>query len=80
LTAHFRCIQHTRQVLIALRGVNKHWHCRVLAHSPGAEGEAGGDDGGQAFGDSGYRQRHRNLEVVRALAQAQVHHLWMDQR
>merc|ERR1711963_139442 len=33
-------------------------------HPPGAEGEAGGDDGGQTLGDSGHSQGNGDLEVV----------------
>ena len=36
----------------------------LSGHPPGAECEAGGDDGGQTLGDGGHGQGHGDLEVV----------------
>lgn len=36
----------------------------LLGHSPRAQSETGGDDGGQTLGNSGYGQSDGNLEVV----------------
>jgi len=36
----------------------------LLGHAAGAQGQAGGDDGGKTLGDGGYGQRHSDLEVV----------------
>lgn len=36
----------------------------LLRHATRAQGEAGGDDGGQALGDGGHSQGHGDLEVI----------------
>jgi hypothetical protein len=46
-----------------------------IAYAPGAKRQAGRDDGGEALRDGSHSQRNSNLEVVCALAQAQVQHL-----
>lgn len=38
--------------------------CILLGHAPRAEGQAGGDDGGQALRDGGHCQGNGNLKVI----------------
>lgn len=43
-----------------------------LGHLAGSQGQAGGDDSGQTFGDGRHSQGHRDFEVVGALGQGEA--------
>ena len=58
-----RDVQHTVRIGLADQ----------QSKAPGAERQAGRDDGRQALGNGGHRQGNGNLEVIRALRQREVH-------